>query len=162
MKKLLITLGLMILMTANGFTQTIKTIDYTTATPTEVVENLDPSDSPLHLVLEAISAIGTITASGTLVTIGTPATKNSTTGLAVTTAAQSITSLVDRTDVWIFNHSGTVTLWVSMDSAVASAAVGVGIPVFPYGAWHDTIDDGKIVGVIGSANASATVYQTGY
>jgi hypothetical protein len=162
MKKLLILVFLMVLLSTAGYSQTIKTIDYTTATPTEVVKTLDPADSPLHLILEAISGIGTITASGTLVTIGTPSTKNSTTGLAVTTAAQSVPSLADRTDVWVFNHSDSAVLWVSMDSAVASAAIGVGIPVFPYGAWHDTIDDSKIIGVIGSALASATVYQTGY
>lgn len=162
MKKLLITLVAMVLMTAGGYTQTIKTIDYTTATPTEVVKTLDPSDTPLNLVLEAIAGIGTITASGTLVTIGTPATKNSTAVLSVTSAAQSVTSLVDRNFIGVINHSGTETLWVSMDSAVASAAVGVGIPVFPYGFWGDSLDDGKIIGVITSGTASATVYQTGY
>jgi hypothetical protein len=49
-----------------------------------------------------------------------------------------------------------------MDSAVASAAVGVGIPVFPYGHWGDRLDAAKIVSVVADGTASATVYQTGY
>lgn len=162
MKKLLILVFLMVLLSTTGYSQTIKTIDYTTATPTEVVKTLDPADSPLHLILEAISGIGTIAASGTLVTIGTPSTTNQTDVLSVTSVAQDVTSLVDRNFIGIINHSGTETLWVSMDSAVASATVGTGIPVFPYGFWGDSLDDGKIIGVITSGTASATVYQTGY
>jgi hypothetical protein len=60
------------------------------------------------------------------------------------------------------NHSSSVTCWLSMDSAVASAAVGVGIPLFPYGGWGVELDSAKVVGVLADGVASITVYQDGY
>lgn len=163
MKRTILCVLLVFLCATTGYAQLSLTIqDNTTATPTTAVKTYDPAETPLAAILKAIAGVGSIEASGTLVTIGTPSTTNQTDVLSVTSVAQDVTSLVDRNFIGIINHSGSETLWVSMDSAVASATVGTGIPVFPYGFWGDSLDDGKIIGVITSGTASATVYQTGY
>jgi hypothetical protein len=163
MKHLILCLLLVFLCATAGYAQITMTVkDNTTATPTTEVLSFSPEQTPVAAILEAIAGVGSIEASGTLVTVGSPSTTNQTDVLSVTDVAQDVPSLVDRNFVGIINHSGTETLWVSMDSEVASAAVGVGIPVFPYGFWGDALDSSKIIGVVTSTAANATVYQTGY
>ena len=110
----------------------------------------------------SVDAAVTVTIGTATVSAGAPPTTNRTDILSATSVSQSVTSLANRDTISVINHSGTVTLWVSMDSAVASAAVGVGVPVFPYGAFGDRLDAAKIVSVVADGTASATIYQTGY
>jgi hypothetical protein len=104
-----------------------------------------------------------------LVTVGSvtvdpaaPVSENITTIVSATAVAQSVASLANRKTVTFINQSGTVTGWASLDSAAASAAVGIGVPLPPYGFFSTELDASKIVGVAADGVASITVYQDGY
>jgi hypothetical protein len=91
-----------------------------------------------------------------------PPDKNSTSIVSATASAQSVASLANRKSVAFINQSASVMGWISLDSAVASAAVGIGIPLPPYGFFSTELDSAKIVGVAADGVASITVYQDGY
>ncbi len=100
---------------------------------------------------------------GALETVGSVTVdQNKTEVVSVTSAAQSVASVTNRKSILIINHSDSETIWVSLDSATASAAVNIGIPVFPYGAISRELDSSKVVGLVTTTTASATVYQDGY
>ena len=131
-----------------------------------------PSPSEPRLMIDAngtlISAANPLptTAAVTIgsisVTLGVPPDKNLTSVISATVTAQNVASLANRKNVNFFNHSGTVTCWISLDSVTASAAANVGIPLFPYGFAGFELDASKIVGVYAAGVASVTVYQDGY
>lgn len=112
-------------------------------------------DNPLPV--NALVTIGSVT-----VDPAAPVSANSTTVLSVTSSAQSVASLANRKSVAFINQSASVMGWISLDSAVASAAVGIGIPLPPYGFFSTELDSAKIVGVAADGVASITVYQDGY
>jgi hypothetical protein len=162
MKKLMLTIVLM-LIASMGFGQiTMTTKDNTTATPTEVIKTFDPAETPIAAILRAIAGIGTVEASGTLVTVGSPPTRNITETVAVTDTAQDITSLADRKSVTVWNTDDTLVLWVSLDSGTASATVDASVPVWPYSMISLELDSDLVVGLVASEALSAVVYQDGY
>lgn len=109
------------------------------------------------LPMSGTSTVGTVT-----VNIGAPPDENSTTVLSATVTAQDVTSLANRNSINFFNHSDSVTCWISLDSATASAAANVGIPLFPYGFAGFELDSSKVASVYAAGVASVTVYQDGY
>lgn len=110
------------------------------------------------LVTDAAVTIGSVS-----VTPGTPPTKNQTDVFTLTPSTPyDITSLTNRNSIAIFNHSDTETLWASLDSDAASAAVGICIPIRPYGSLSVPLDSAKNVSVIASTAFDVTAYQDGY
>jgi len=109
------------------------------------------------MVTDAAVTIGSVT-----VDPAAPPTANSTTAIAVTSAAADVASLANRKSLAIFNHSTTTTLWASLDSAVASATVNASIPIPPMGYISTELDASKVVGLVASEAIGATVYQDGY
>ena len=163
MKRMILCLLLVFLCVTTGYAQLSLTIqDNTTATPTTAVKTYDPEATPVAAILEAIAGVGSIEASGTLVTVGSPPTRSITETVAVTSTAADITSLADRKSVTIWNKDDTVTLWVTLDSAVASATVDDSIPVYPYSLISLELDSAKVVGLVASEAIGAVVYQDGY
>ena len=104
----------------------------------------------------------TVTIGSVTVDPAAPPDKNSTSIISATASAQSVASLANRKSVAFINQSASVMGWISLDSAVASAAVGIGIPLPPYGFFSTELDSAKIVGVAADGVASITVYQDGY
>lgn len=126
-------------------------------------DNASATWRPIAVVNDgALSINGQVSIGSATVEVGAPPTANSTVVLSATSAAQSVTSLANRKNVAFINHSPSVMCWVSMDSAVASAAVGIGIPLPPYGFFSTELDATKVVGVAADGVASITVYQDGY
>lgn len=152
MKKLLLIL--FVLMATVGYSQDL--IYYQDSTATDSLKLIPVSDAT-PLPTSALVTIGSVT-----VDPAAPVSQNSTAVVSATSVAQNVTSLANRKSVNFINHSSTVTCWISMDSAVASAAAGVGIPLFPYGFWGVELDSSKVVGVMANGVASVTVYQDGY
>lgn len=105
---------------------------------------------------------GAVTIGSVSVEVGAPPDKNSTSIVTATNAAVSVASLANRKSVAFINQSASVMGWISLDSAVASAAVGIGIPLPPYGFFSTELDAAKVVGVAADGVASITVYQDGY
>jgi len=163
MKNLILCLLLVLLCGSTGYAQITLTVqNNSTATPTTEVLSFTPEKTPLAAVLEAIAGIGTVEASGTLVTVGSPPTRSVTETVAVTSTAADITSLADRKSVTIWNKDDAVTLWVTLDSEVASATVDDSIPVWPYSMISLELDSAKVVGLVASEAIGAVVYQDGY
>jgi hypothetical protein len=96
------------------------------------------------------------------VSVGAPPDANLVTSVSVTAVATTTASLANRKSASVFNTSGTITLWVSFDSAVASATVNTSIPVWPYSFVSTELDAAKIIGLVASEAMTATVYQDGY
>lgn len=110
------------------------------------------------LVTDAAVTIGSVS-----VTPGTPPDQNSQTAVSVTSSAQNVTSLANRQSVSIWNLSSTETVWVSLDSTTASATTDApSIPIRPYGYISVSLDSSKVVSLVTSTTATATVYQDGY
>jgi len=131
-------------------------IYYQDSTATETLRMIPVSDiTPLPI--NGVVNIGSAT-----IEAGSPPSANITEVIAVSAVATDVASLANRRAITIINHSPTETLWASLDSAVASAAVGVGIPIFPYGNISTELASGKTVGLIASTSFNATVYQDGY
>lgn len=84
---------------------------------------------------------------------------NSTTAVSVTATAANVASLANRKSFTVVNTSATETLWVSLDSVTASAAVNVGLPIYPYGFKSDELAPGKIIGLYSATPLTAIVYQ---
>ncbi len=163
LKRILLIAMVLTFLTSAGSSQTLKTIDYTTATPTEVLKTVDPSKTPWLAVIEAIEGIGTYEASGTMVVIGTPPNINRTDVSSVATDTETwVTPLVNRKSISLFNHSDSCILWVSLDADAASATVGLCTPVGPFGAISLELDDSINVSFIASEVFDITVYQDGY
>lgn len=117
---------------------------------------VNPSDG--KLMTDAAVTIGSVT-----VTPGTPPTENLHTAVSVTNSAQDVASLANRQSISIWNHDGSNTIWVSLDSATASATTDApSIPIRPYGFLSVSLDSSKILSLITSTTATATVYQDGY
>ena len=131
-------------------------IYYQDSTATETLRMIPVSDiTPLPI--NGVVNIGSAT-----IEAGSPPSANITEVIAVSAVATSVVSLANRRAVTIINHSPTETIWVSMDSSVASASVGAGVPIFPYGNFSTELASAKIVGLIASTSLNATVYQDGY
>ena len=131
-------------------------IYYQDSTATETLRMIPVSDiTPLPI--NGVVNIGSAT-----IEAGSPPFANITEVIAVSAVATSVASLANRRAVTIINHSPTGVVWASLDSAVASAAVGVGVPIFPYRNFSTELASGKIVGLIASTSFNATVYQDGY
>ena len=131
-------------------------IYYQDSTATETLRMIPVSDiTPLPI--NGVVSIGSAT-----IEAGSPPSANITEVIAVSAVATSVASLANRRAVTIINHSPTGVVWASMDSSVASAAVGVGVPIFPYGNFSTELASAKIVGLIASTSFNATVYQDGY
>ena len=126
------------------------------STATETLRMIPVSDiTPLPI--NGVVNIGSAT-----IEAGSPPSANITEVIAVSAVATSVASLANRRAITIINHSPTETIWASMDSSVASAAVGVGVPIFPYGNFSTELASAKIVGLIASTSFNTTVYQDGY
>lgn len=152
MKKLLLIL--FVLLATVGYSQDL--IYYQDSAATDTLK-LIPVSSDTPLPTSALVTIGSVT-----VDPAAPVSENSTVIVSATSVATDVVSLANRKSVNFVNHSSSVTCWLSMDTAVASAAVGVGIPLFPYGFWGVELDSSKVVGVMADGVASVTVYQDGY
>lgn len=131
-------------------------IYYQDSAATDTLRMIPVSDiTPLPT--SALVTIGSVT-----VDPAAPVSENDTDIISATAVAQNVTSLANRKSVNFVNHSSSVTCWLTMDTVTASAAVGVGIPLFPYGFWGVELDSSKVVGVMADGVASVTVYQDGY
>ena len=131
-------------------------IYYQDSTATETLRMIPVSDiTPLPI--NGVVNIGSAT-----IEAGSPPSANITEVIAVSAVATDVASLANRRAITIINHSPTETIWVSMDSSVAPASVGTGVPIFPYGNFSTELASGKIVGLIASTSFNATVYQDGY
>lgn len=131
-------------------------IYYQDSAATDTLKVIPVSDlTPLPIT--GVLTIGSVT-----VSVGEPPSVNITQVIGVSGVATSVASLANRRAVLIINHSPTETLWASLDSAVASAAVEVGIPIFPYGNISTELASGKTVGLIASTSFNVTIYQDGY
>lgn len=153
MRRLLFVLFL-VLLALPGYCEGL--IYYQDDTATDTLRMIPVSDST-PLPTSALVTIGSVT-----VDPAAPVANNGTDIVSVTSSAQSVTSLANRKSLMIINHSSTETIWVSLDSAVASATVGSSIPIFPYGYIGRELDSAKIIGLVTSSTATATVYQDGY
>ena len=152
MRKLLLIL--FVLLATVGYSQDL--IYYQDSTATDSLKLIPVSDAT-PLPTSALVTIGSVT-----VDPAAPVSQNSTAVVSATSVAQNVTSLANRKSVNFVNHSSSVTCWLTMDTETASAAVGVGIPLFPYGFWGVELDSSKVVGVMADGVASVTVYQDGY
>lgn len=152
MKKLLLIL--FVLMATVGYSQDL--IHYQDSAATDTLKLISVS-SITPLPTSVLVTIGSVT-----VDPAAPVSENDTDIISATAVAQNVTSLANRKSVNFVNHSSSVTCWLTMDSETASAAVGVGIPLFPYGFWGVKLDSSKVVGVMADGVASVTVYQDGY
>ena len=124
-----------------------------------------PSPSTPMILLpsgEYWDGINSVTIGSISVSVGEPPSTNIADLIAVSSVATSVASLANRRALSIINHSPTETIWASLDSATASATVGVGIPIFPYGSFNTELASGKIIGLVASSAVNATVYQDGY
>ena len=131
-------------------------IYYQDSTATETLRMIPVSDiTPLPIT--GIANIGSAT-----IEAGAPPTANSTTIVAVTSVAANVTSLANRRALAVINHSATETVWLTMDTDTASASVGAGVPVFPYGCFSTELDSDKTIGIISATDLNVTVYQDGY
>ena len=131
-------------------------IYYQDSTATDTLRMIPVSDiTPLPT--SALVTIGSVT-----VDPAAPVSENDTDIVSATAVATDVASLANRKSVNFVNHSSSVTCWLTMDTETASAAVGVGIPLFPYGFWGVELDSSKTVGVMADGVASVTVYQDGY
>ena len=152
--RLLITLFLFIIACCQAFGAGVPS----PATPRLQIDadgTLISADNPLPV--NAFVTIGSAT-----VDPAAPVAENLTTIVSAVASAQSVASLANRKSVAFINQSASVMGWISLDSAVASAAVGIGIPLPPYGFFSTELDSAKIVGVAADGVASITVYQDGY
>lgn len=152
MRKLLLIL--FVLLATVGYSQDL--IYYQDSAATDTLRLIPVSDAT-PLPTSALVTIGSVT-----VDPAAPVSENDTDIISATAVAQNVTSLANRKSVNFVNHSSSVTCWLTMDSETASAAVGVGIPLFPYGFWGVELDSSKVVGVMADGVASVTVYQDGY
>lgn len=116
-----------------------------------------PVSSITPLPINGVVSIGSAT-----IEAGQPPTENLINVVDVSAVATDVASLANRKSINFFNHSTTETIWLSLDSAVASAAVGVGIPIFPYGFISAELDSVKVASVVASAACKLSVYQDGY
>lgn len=131
-------------------------IYYQDSAATDTLRMIPVSDiTPLPT--SALVTIGSVT-----VDPAAPVSENDTDIVSATAVATDVASLANRKSVNFVNHSSSVTCWLTMDTETASAAVGVGIPLFPYGFWGVELDSSKTVGVMADGVASVTVYQDGY
>lgn len=131
-------------------------IYYQDSAATDTLKMIPVSDlTPLPIT--GVLTIGSVTVSA-----GEPPSVNITQVIGVSGVATDVASLANRRAILIINHSPTETVWASLDSAVASAAIGAGIPIFPYGNISTELASGKTVGLIASTSFNATVYQDGY
>jgi hypothetical protein len=154
MKKYVILSVLLLMVVAVAFADGVPQ----PATPRLMIDaagTLVSSTNPLPTT--ALVTVGSVT-----VDPAAPVSENITTIVSATAVAQSVASLANRKTVTFINQSGTVTGWASLDSAAASAAVGIGVPLPPYGFFSTELDASKIVGVAADGVASITVYQDGY
>jgi hypothetical protein len=77
----------------------------------------------------------------------------------VSSVTTEIAVMSGRKTVSLFNQSPTETVWVSLDNDAASATVGIGIPLWPYGYLHRRLDPSLNVGLVASVTCKVTVYQ---
>jgi hypothetical protein len=77
----------------------------------------------------------------------------------VSPVTTEIAVMPGRKTVSLFNQSPTETVWVSLDNDAASATVGIGIPLWPYGYLHRRLDPSLNVGLVASVSCKVTVYQ---
>ena len=154
-EKIVLLFVIMLFMTCVGvYAENL--IYYQDSTATETLRMIPVSDiTPLPI--NGVVNIGSAT-----IEAGSPPSANSTIVVSVTAIATDVASLANRRALSIINHSPTGTIWASMDSSVASASVGAGVPIFPYGNFSTELASGKIVGLIASTSFNATVYQDGY
>jgi len=131
-------------------------IYYQDSTATDSLK-LVPVSGLTPLPVDAVVTIGSVTVSPS-----EPPDQNQTDVISVTSSSQNITSIANRKTINVINHSPTETIWLSLDSAVASATVGASIPIFPYGFFGVELDASKVASVITSTTATVTVYQDGY
>ena len=152
MQKLLLIL--FILFASVGYSQNL--IYYQDSLTTDSVKVV-PVSNITPLPTSALVTIGSVTVDPTA-----PVSKNLTSIVSATAAAIDVASLANRRSVNFINHSASVTCWLTMDAEVASAAISVGIPLFPYGFFGVELDASKIVGIAADGIATVTVYQDGY
>jgi hypothetical protein len=131
-------------------------IYYQDSTATDTLKMI-PVSGITPLPITGVLTVGSVTVSA-----GEPPSANITQVVGVSGVATDVASLANRRAITIINHSPTETVWASMDSSVASASVGAGVPIFPYGNFSTELASGKIVGLIASTSFNATVYQDGY
>ena len=116
-----------------------------------------PVSSITPLPTSALVTVGSVT-----VDPAAPVSENLLNVVDVSAVATDVASLANRKSINFFNHSTTETIWLSLDSAVASAAVSVGIPIFPYGFVGVELDSAKVASVIAPSACKLSVYQDGY
>lgn len=127
------------------------------------VQNIPGSNHGWNASTGTWQPIGVSGDGATLTSPPNPATSNSHTAVSVTSSAQNVTRLSGRSTLAIFNLSSTETIWVSLDSATASATTDApSIPIRPYGFLSSNLADSKVISLITSTTATATVYQEGF
>jgi len=87
---------------------------------------------------------------------------NGTAVVSSTASAQNVASIADRESITVVNTSATETLWISFDASAASAAVGLSIPVYPYGSKGVKLNSAKVLSVVSATAVTAIVYQDGF
>lgn len=112
--------------------------------------------------LSPLPIVGVVSIGSATIEAGQPPTENLMSIVSVTATAADVASLVNRKSINVFNFSATETVWISLDSAVASATVGASIPIFPYGYVGVELDSSKVLSIVSATPLSAAVYQDGY
>jgi len=112
--------------------------------------------------LTPLPIVGVVSIGSATIEAGQPPTDNLMDIVSVTATASDVASLANRKSINVFNFSATETVWISLDSAVASATVGASIPIFPYGYVGVELDSSKVLSIVSATAVSAAVYQDGY
>lgn len=154
MKKCLFVMFLMLFVGISAQAENL--IYYQDSSATDSLRMI-PVSSITPLPINGVVSIGSAT-----IEAGQPPNKNVLTVVDVSAVATDVASLANRKSINFFNHSTTETIWVSLDSGTASAAVNVGIPIFPYGFVGVELDSVKVASVIASVACKLSVYQDGY
>ena len=93
----------------------------------------------------------------------TQPTKNVQATYAAAPVPIAVPSLANRWSFSIFNPSETMTVWASLDGAVASATPAPpSIPIPPLGWISMKLDAAKVLSLAASVSTNVTVYQDGF
>ena len=110
------------------------------------------------LPIEGVITIGTAT-----INPEAPPTTNVQATYAAAPAPIAVPSLANRWSFSIFNPSETMTVWASLDGAVASATPAPpSIPIPPLGWISMKLDAAKVLSLAASVTTNVTVYQDGF
>ncbi len=110
------------------------------------------------LPIEGVITIGTAT-----INPEAPPATNVQATYAAAPVPTAVPSLANRWSFSIFNPSETMTVWASLDGAVASATPAPpSIPIPPLGWISMKLDAAKVLSLAASVTTNVTVYQDGF